>query len=368
MADATFFEAPTDASLKKHRIVSKYYGGWANIVLPRALQREGKLMYVSLFCGPGEYNDGTRSTPLLVLDHTIATANLRENVQLVFNDENRGFIKKLEKHIADTPGVETLRYKPALRNRVVDRSIIPHLQKVEVPTMYFADPWGYQGVSINLIKAALTHWGSDFLLFFNYNRINMNLGCEGMNEPINEFFTAARAHQLRTEISNLRPAEREARILKEMQSAIKELGAGFGKFTYRGETGNRPTHHLVCASKHRQGMALLKEISAKESSRFDDDIPSLDHNPRANPAQNLLFSPLVQLEMELVEMYAGCVLTADEIYHDHHNGQLYVFKNYRQALKHLEETGAVSVDPPQGTRARSETIPADARITFRKAG
>ena len=45
-------------------------------------------MYVSLFCGPGMYTDGTRSTPLLILDHTIATPALRETVQLVFNDEN----------------------------------------------------------------------------------------------------------------------------------------------------------------------------------------------------------------------------------------------------------------------------------------
>lgn len=67
MADASFFDVPTEASLKKHRIVSKYYGGWGNIVLPKARAREGKLMYVSLFCGPGKYKDGTRSTPLLIL-------------------------------------------------------------------------------------------------------------------------------------------------------------------------------------------------------------------------------------------------------------------------------------------------------------
>ena len=58
---------PTEASLKKHRIVSKYFGGWANIVLPQTKAREGKLKYIDLFCGPGQYRDGTRSTPLLIL-------------------------------------------------------------------------------------------------------------------------------------------------------------------------------------------------------------------------------------------------------------------------------------------------------------
>ena len=65
MADASFFDAPTEASLKKHRIVSKYFGGWANIILPETLPKEGKIMYVDLFCGPGRYLDGTPSTPLL---------------------------------------------------------------------------------------------------------------------------------------------------------------------------------------------------------------------------------------------------------------------------------------------------------------
>ena len=167
MADASFFDVPTVASLKKHRIVSKYYGGWANIVLPKAREREGKLMYVSLFCGPGMYKDGTRSTPLLVLDHTINTPALSETVQIVYNDENPEFIKELQAHVTETPGVETLRYKPVLRNRVVGRDEIPLIKRFGVPALFFADPWGYQVVTIDLIEACLSHWGSDFLFFFN---------------------------------------------------------------------------------------------------------------------------------------------------------------------------------------------------------
>src|SRR5260370_16584195 len=55
MADATFFDAPTAASLKKHRIVSKYFGGWANIVLPNALKREGKIIHLNLYSVPCHY-------------------------------------------------------------------------------------------------------------------------------------------------------------------------------------------------------------------------------------------------------------------------------------------------------------------------
>jgi three-Cys-motif partner protein len=368
MPDASFFDVPTEASLKKQRTASKYFGGWANIVLPKARAREGKIMYADLFCGPGQYKDGTRSTPLLVLDHIISAPALRDTVQTVFNDENPEFVNELESHIAKLPGIESLHYKPQLRNRVVGRDIIPRIQRIDVPTLFFADPWGYKGISIDLIEASISHWGSDFLFFFNYNRINMNLGSEAMNEPINEFFCADRAHELRRTIACLRPAQREEAILKAMQGAIKNLGAHVGKFTFRSETVSRPTHHLLCVSKHRQGMALFKEISAKESTRFDDNVPSLDHDPHTDPLQSLLFSPLTELESTLLTRYAGQILTPDQIYHGHHNGTPYILKNYKQALLHLEEAGAIRVDPPKAMRPRSENFPHDAKVTFPAVG
>ena len=193
MADVTFFETPTIASTKKHRIVSKYVSGWETLVLPKAKAREGKIIYVDLFSGPGQYEDGTPSIPLLVLQHLTNTPALRDYFQTVFNDKNTDYIETLEPRIAQLPGIDRLRHQPKLRNRTIGRDIIPHIKRVDVPTLFFADPFGYEGVSIDLIDAALSHWGSDFLFFFNYNRINMDLGSNAMNEPIDEFFAPARS-------------------------------------------------------------------------------------------------------------------------------------------------------------------------------
>lgn len=115
-------------------------------------------------------------------------------------------------------------------------------------------------------------------------------------------------------------------------------------------------------------MALFKEISAKESSRFDDEVPSLDHNPASELESGYLFSPLAELETELVKIFSGQVLTTHEIYHQHHNGRPFILRNYRQAILHLEESGAVKIDPPREMRTKPENLPQDARITFLKAG
>ena len=54
-------------------------------------------------------------------------------------------------------------------------------------------------------------------------------------------------------VSDANMAEKKAMI-----DAIKGLGARAEKFTYRSPTGARPTHHLICVSKHRQGMDALE--------------------------------------------------------------------------------------------------------------
>ena len=369
MADVNFFDTPTVASCKKHRIVSKYLAGWANIVLRQARLHEGRIMYVDMFCGPGQYRDGTPSIPLLVLQHVVDTPALHETLQTVFNDENADFVQALETHIARIPGIDRLKFKPVLRNRSVSRDTISRIRRNQVPTLYFADPWGYEGVSIDMIEAALSHWGCDFMFFFNYNRINMHLGSDLMSGAIDEFFSQQRAEQLRRTLACLSPGQREEAVLKAMKDSAKALCAQAGIFTYRSDTGSRSTHHLMCVSKHRQAMALFKEISAKESTRFDEDVPSLDHNPGANPAQRLLFSPLEQLEQDLITAFAGkSGLTAEQIYHEHHNGRPYILKNYRQALLRLEESGSIQVDPPRAIRRQADTIPGSARISFPRVG
>jgi hypothetical protein len=117
------------------------------------------------------------------------------------------------------------------------------------------------------------------------------------------------------------------------------------------------------------GISTTRTRASKESTRFDDDVPSLEHNPAANPAQGVLFSPLDQLQQDLVVTFAGKAgLTAEQIYHEHHNGRPYVLKNYRQALLRLEESGDVVIEPPRSVRRQSDTIPVSARISFPRVG
>ena len=48
--------------------------------------RKKTLRYIDLFAGPGIYEDGNESTPILIGRNVAADSTLKDKVQLVFND------------------------------------------------------------------------------------------------------------------------------------------------------------------------------------------------------------------------------------------------------------------------------------------
>ena len=171
---ASFFDESKEQSQVKATIVSKYFWAWANVIIPSAAQRAKKIAYVDLFAGPGRYKDGTKSTPLLVLERAIHDSKMRGMLVTVFNDVNSDSSQSLQKAIDELPNIQSLKYKPKIYNEEVGDNIVKKFEAMRlVPTLFFVDPWGYKGLSLRLINSVLKDWGCDCILFFNYNRINV---------------------------------------------------------------------------------------------------------------------------------------------------------------------------------------------------
>jgi three-Cys-motif partner protein len=95
-----------------------------------------------------------------------------------------------------------------------------------IPTFFFVDPWGYKGLTLQLVNAVLKDWGCDCLFFFNYNRISMGLGNAAVEEHMNALFGQVRANRIRERLGErlLQPHVREMFIVDEMRQALKEMG------------------------------------------------------------------------------------------------------------------------------------------------
>lgn len=371
MVNSSFFDESREQSRIKTRIVAKYFWAWAKVIISAARGREHRIVYMDLFAGPGRYNDETPSTPVIVLQKAIEDPDLRERLVTIFNDKIPEFARSLQETIDAISGIETLKHKPRVENEEVGQKIVESFRRTKLdPTLLFADPWGYRGLSIALIASVLQNWGCDCVFFFNYNRINPGLSNEAVREHMNDLFGEKRADALREQLAGLSPDEREELIIEELARALKELGATYVlPFTFKSAEGTRTSHHLIFASKHFKGYEIMKEIMAAESSERDQGVGSFAYSPASTkyPALFELSRPLDDLEDMLLTEFAGQRLTMLKIYERHNVGRPYTRTNYKKALIKMEAAGRIKAEPPAEKRRKFRgqvTFADDVVVTF----
>ena len=138
MSTDNFFEESREQSIIKATIVHKYFWAWAKVVMPTAKKGNGKIAYIDLFSGPGRYKDGTKSTPLLILEKAIQDENMRKMLVTIFNDRDSDNSLSLQTAINSLPGIELLKYKPQVLNSEVGTEIEQAFRKTHlVPTLFF---------------------------------------------------------------------------------------------------------------------------------------------------------------------------------------------------------------------------------------
>lgn len=365
-----FFNRPTRASLKKIGIVSDYFGAWSNVIA-NAARHTATLTYLDLMSGPGRYDDGTPSTPIRIIERAIENPNLRDRLVAIFNDSDAAFVAKLRREIRDIPGVEKLRHQPRVFDFEVDREILSRLPQLSGPTLSYVDPWGYKELSLSLLERLLQPWGSDCFFLFNYRRFNAALSCNLFRDLIDRLLGPERADELRRRVLTMPPQRREMAVLAELRSALGSIGgAHLQDFRFVDEVRRATSHYVFLVSKHPKGIGMIKNIMAKQSSSFDQGVPSYTHDV-TEEQQPMLFSadePLEKLKESLGVTFRGRTLTVGEIIDLHHSGTPYLERNYRDALRQMETAGRISIDPPAAdrrTRGGVITLPVAASVTFR---
>lgn len=364
MANEDFFDEQTIKSEVKTEIVRKYFWAWAKVISKQVKKfgRGDKIGYVDLFAGPGKYKDGSKSTPIHILEGAIREEEIREMLLTIFNDSNPENCSKLQQEINDIEGINLLKFKPQITNYKVNDELAEKVDKLKhVPTLYFFDPWGYKGLSLKLIKSALQGWGCDCMFFFNYNRINAALSNSVMTGNMNAFFGKVRADKLRAEIVNKPPKEREGLIIKSLKEALAEFSGKHAiEYFFKDNDGEKTSHFLILVSKNPLAYKIMKDIMAGESSDVNDGVANLGFNPRDKEKQRGLFdslySPINELAEDLTKLFAGETLSAKDIFHKHSVGKNYIFRNYQDALRKLEEQGKITANPDSSNRRKVQGV------------
>jgi three-Cys-motif partner protein len=196
-----FFEESREQSLVKAEIVTKYFWAWSRIIMKTAKNLGSDIAYIDLFAGPGRFKDGSKSTPLLILEQAVENPDMQERLISIFNDVDIINTQDLETAIQKIPNIVKLKHQPRVYNLEVGNQIVSMFEDMRlVPSLIFVDPWGYKGLSLRLIGSVLKDWGCDCIFFFNYNRINMGIGNPIVKEHMDALFGVDKAKELQTQL------------------------------------------------------------------------------------------------------------------------------------------------------------------------
>jgi len=309
----------------------------------------------------------------LVLETILSNPDLSSRMVTLFNDKDVANIESLKTAIAQVPGIEKLNYAPSFYNEEVGDEIAKMFgSKNIVPTFFFVDPWGYKGLSLNLVSSIIKDWGCDCIFFFNYNRVNMGVNNDAIKQHMASLFGDDRLNNLRSKLlDTLTANEREMIVVQELCDALRQNGSRFVlPFRFKSDNGTRTSHHLVFLSKNFLAYDIMKEIMAKESSDTKDGVANFEYNPRdvhykQGTLFDLLSSPLDDLQGVLLEQYAGQTIDFLTLYEKHSVDRPYIKKNYKEVLRMMFEMGLISaVNPKTNKPPRKGSFSDEMRITF----
>lgn len=357
----SFFEHQTPESKAKIEIVTNFFASWLNII---GSSSTGPLAYMELFAGQGAYDDGTKSTPILVLEHLLSTPHA-DRFHVILNEYDDEKADKLEAAVNALP-IERLGRKPKILRREVNAqnvtSFLRHLPNS--PAVLFADPFGYRGITLELfLKYLSVSWGRDAVFFFNYKRVNAAISNPDFAENMRAMFGKTRAEALAAELHGLSPTKRKRRVHEAMEESLRDAGVNF---VHRFDFVEREDS-LFFLSQKEKGLRTMKTVMAGRSTKDAEGVPTYSYE-RATPQDQLqgsLFAPpsrLDELRSDLLTKFAGQTLTFEEVVRRHHPGTSFVETNYRAILKQMEADDEIRVTSPQPRRPG--TFGPGARISF----
>lgn len=366
-----FFKEQEEHSRIKACIVTDYFWAWAQVMIGVQNRYAGSrklLAYVDLFAGPGKYDDGSESTPLMIMRTALEKLELCERLVTIFNDKDERNTAALRAAISALPGIEKLKHPPQLYTSEVDESLVRYFEGMRhPPTLLFVDPFGYKGLSLRLIRSFLKDFGCDCVFFFNYNRINSGINNAVVLTHMQEIFGVERAAQLQQRFmaQSARPIQREALIVDEMKTALEEMGGQYVlPFRFRSPDEARTSHHLFFVSKDFLGYSIMREIMRKHS-HDTERVAKFEYNPTDASIPSLfeLLRPLDDLEDMLLKDCAGTINTINSLFKSHSKGKPFVLKEYKEVLCLMEKAGKVTMDPPHEKR-RKDTLGEKVKIKF----
>lgn len=348
-----FFKKQTHSSRIKANIVAKYFPQYCRILLKKP---QDQLRYLDLFAGPGIYEDGSFSTPLLIAKSCAEDSELSKKVRLLFNDNEH--ITKLEKNFKEKISENVFFFKPRFANKTVekDEKINEYLKKKYTniknphPTLLFFDPWGYKGIDTRILGEFMKNWGNEIFLFVNIKRIHPAIENKKFDTLMRSLFP--------TLFNKIKEDRRYKATVSErlnliMDNLSEEFKGVVGKelystqFKFQEEDSKTTSHFIIHFTKHRRGYELVKQIFYD----FDNIGATLDKDGSYTFDAKKMYSKDIAIEFRdqnietlsnrLEKKYKGKSIFARKLFDEHHSSTKFSETHYIKTLRYMVENNKI---------------------------
>jgi len=327
----------------KHEILSKYLSGWSRI-----LGKFHNLNIFDCFAGRGKYADGSEGSPLIIIKKL---AEIKEKMKrpneasCIFIEKNDNNFRNLHAIVENEIKHHPEKYKDWLEVEYfndefanVAREVVDKYGKNLAPSFFFIDPFGFTGVSFNIVKSILSIKRTEAFITFMARDVNRFLESSKHQINIEDLYGIENVQ----ETLNLRypRLSREEALLRLYRDRLHEdVGVRYTlPFKVCADERLQTTYYLVHATNHPKGCKLMKEIMCKTGTegRFGYFGP-------ANGQLTLDLCDKSGFKNFLLKHFAGRRLSFENIINETLMDTYFIEKDYRLALRELEKEGYISI-------------------------
>lgn len=267
-----FFAVQKEKSRVKTLIVTEFFKAYFPII-NSAFGKD--IWYIDLFCGPGRYEDGNPSTPIVLLDivDNFKSDDARNRLKIVFNDHDVKLVEKLKENISNHPVISKLKYSPEILNLSAAEVDLSLYTQERNPIFSFVDPWGYKDVSASQVWKLVRNIGSDCVLFFNADRILQDINKPANETDFREIFGGnfERAQTLQGDRTLSQKAKAEKFLLLFSQNLYQTVWRDYNTkvrlfilpFYVESDDKEKTSHYIVFISKAHKAIQEMRRVMIK---------------------------------------------------------------------------------------------------------
>ncbi|MCH7534917.1 MAG: three-Cys-motif partner protein TcmP [Bacteroidetes bacterium] len=351
-----FYESQTPSSLIKAKIVAEYFPKYCRILLKTT---QPEIRYLDLFAGPGKYDDGSHSTPLLLSKTCADDASLSQKVHLFFNDKK--YSDELKTNFNECFPKGTFAFEPKFGDKTVGKNdkIKDYLSRQDSgenphPTLLFFDPWGYKGIDTLVLAKFLSNWGNEIFLFVNIKRIHAAIENDKFDDLMKSLFPTTI-----DEIKNDR--KYKTTVYDRLTLIMDNLASEFQKalngtlyhcaFKFQEEDSVATSHFIIHFTKHPKGYELVKQIyygyDNIGATLERDGVYTFDAKRMLEPNDSSFDfgdQNIKDLSAQISEKYKGRSINARQLFDEHQTTTQYCGTHYVRTLRYMEEKNLLEAE------------------------